>query len=300
MRVGTLQHRDFFCRTFVETHVAFEPEELPWPQLDDLYLRRLRAFPFWTYATSIEQRAGRMVKAFADTIDDPVIREAVTVQGIEEARHGVLMAHLLKRYEIDAEAMRISEPPMGKEEFSIFGFGECTDSFIGFGAFALVRKLGLLPPALLDIFDNLLYEEARHIVFFINWWRYEEALAGRDQPLVSTFNALKRHVRAVLGTAKSAADVPPMPKLDDPELVALVKSVTPAMFLETALAENRRVMARLNRRLIKPTIMPAIATALLLAIRMLPPRVANASPSSNGALSAQAGHTGSASPTHAT
>ena len=44
------------------------------------------------------------------------------------------------------------------------------------------------------------------------------------------------------------------------------------MFIETALAENRRMMARLDRRLIKPAVMPAIATALLLGIRMLPPR----------------------------
>ena len=61
MRPGTLQHRDLFCVSFVETHVAFEPAELPWPTLDETLLARIRSFPFWNIARSIEQRAGRMV-----------------------------------------------------------------------------------------------------------------------------------------------------------------------------------------------------------------------------------------------
>ena len=50
------------------------------------------------------------------------------------------------------------------------------------------------------------------------------------------------------------------------------------MIIEAALAENRRHMARFDRRLIKPTLMPRVATAVLLALRMLPPRQDNAVP----------------------
>jgi hypothetical protein len=280
MRVGTLEHRDLFCRTFIETHESFEPEKLPWPDLDDLNLRRLRAFPFWSYARSLEERAGRMVSSFAATLDDPVIREAVTLQGVEEARHGRLMAHVMERYGVETPIIPISDPPARKDDFCIFGFGECTDSFVGFGAFALVREKQLLPAALLQIFDGVLFEEARHITFFINWWRYEEALAGRDKPFARTINSLRYQIRAAMGTATGATDAPKFPKqLDDPELDAIVKSITPLKFLEAALAENRRVMARIDRRLLKPTTMPAIATALLLGIRMLPPRQPHDAPS---------------------
>jgi hypothetical protein len=273
MRVGTPEHRDLFCRTFVETHDPFRPEELPWPDLDATHLRRLRAFPFWSYARSIEERAGRMVSRFAATLEDPVIRAAVALQGVEEARHGRLMAHVLERYGIDAPVIPIGDPPARKDDFCIFGFGECTDSFVGFGAFALAREKQLFPESLLKIFENVLFEEARHIAFFVNWWRYEEALAGRDKPFLRTYNSVRYHVRAALGTASGATDAPQIPtQLDDPELDAIVRSITPLMFLEAALAENRRVMARLDRRLLKPTVMPVLATALLLGIRMLPPR----------------------------
>jgi hypothetical protein len=273
MRVGSSEHRDLFCRTFIETHVAFAPEQLPWPELGPVHLARMRAFPFWSYARSIEQRAGRMVTAFAQTLEDPLIREAVAVQGVEETRHGILMSHVVDRYGIDAPIIPLGDAPLRRDDFCIFGFGECTDSFIGFGAFALARERGLFPDALLAIFDNVLYEEARHIAFFVNWWRYEEARAGRDRPFVRTLNALRYHVRAALGTASGATEMPGIPtKLDDPELDAIVKSITPVMFLEAALAENRRVMARLHPRLLKPTLMPVAATLLLAAIRMLPPR----------------------------
>jgi hypothetical protein len=272
MRVGTPQHRELFCRTFIETHESFEPAELPWPDLHGVDLQRLRAFPFWRYARSIEQRAGRMVTAFAKTVEDPMIREAVALQGVEETRHGRLMEHVISRYGIDAPPLDIADAPISSEEFRIFGFGECTDSFVGFGAIALAREKKILPDALLAIFDGVMFEETRHVVFFMNWWRYEQARAGRDNVFSRTLTALGYHGRAAMGTVTGATDLPPMPKLDDPDLADIVAGITPLMFLETALRENRRMMARLDRRLIKPQVMPAIATALMLAIRMLPPR----------------------------
>ncbi len=273
MRVGSNLHRDLFCRTFVDTHRAFEPETLPWPELDGKHLARLRSFPFWSYARSIEARAGRMVTAFARTIDDPLIREAIAVQGVEETRHGKLMSYVVNRYGIDAPLIPIEDPPPRRDDFCIFGFGECTDSFVGFGAFALVRERGLFPESLMSIFENVLFEEARHITFFVNWWRYEQARAGRDKPFLRTFNSVQYHLRASMGTVSGATSLPPMPATpDDPELDAILKSITPVTFLEAALAENRRVMARLDRRLLRPTVMPVLATALLLGIRMLPPR----------------------------
>jgi hypothetical protein len=96
--------------------------------------------------------------------------------------------------------------------------------------------------------------------------------------MTRTVTALGYHGRAALGTITGATDLPPMPALDDPDLSAIVAGITPLMFIESALAENRRMMSRLDRRLIKPTVMPAIATALLLGIRMLPPRKEIAKP----------------------
>lgn len=272
MKAGTPQHRDLFCRSFIETHVAFEPEKLPWPELDALHLERLRQFPLWSYARAIEQRAGRMVNAFARTIDDPVIREAVALQGYEEARHGRLMVHVCERYGIDAPELAVPDPPARREDFLTFGFGECSDSFVGFGAFAFVRRKQLFPESLMAIFDNVLWEEARHIVFFTNWWRYEEALAGRDGWLQRTSFSLTNHLRAFTGLTKGGPGVPQLPQLDAAQIKTLLDGVTPAMIIETALSENRRHMARFDRRLIKPTLMPRVATAVLLALRMLPPR----------------------------
>jgi len=269
MHVGTRDHRDRFCRWFIDTHVAFEPESLPWPQLDAVSLERLRTFPLWSYARSIEQRAGRMVSAFAQTIADPLIREAVAVQGVEETRHGRLMTHVLERYGIEAALIPIPDAPATRDDFCIFGFGECTDSFIGFGAFAIARKRKLFPDALLDIFENVLWEEARHITFFINWYRYEERVAGRDTFPRSLAGALSYHVRAVMGTAAGTAGTP-LPKLEGD----IVEGISPLELLEAALAENRRHMEKIPRDLLRPRIMPALATAAVLGIRMLPPRKA--------------------------
>jgi hypothetical protein len=271
MRVGSPEHRNLFCRTFIETHVAYEPESLPWPPLEKRYVDLLRALPFWSFALSMEQEAGRMITAFARSIDDPAIREAVELQAYEEARHGRLLQTLLKRYEIDVPVLPLSTTPVRRDDFLVFGFSECLDSIVGFGGFALARQKQIFPKELLDIFEQTLYEEARHIVFFINWWRYEEAVAGHANPFARLVRALEFHVRAVMHSAQGAQGTI---DLTGGGSRAILSGVTPAMFLEAALQENRTMMRRLDRRLLRPRIIPALATAALLGLRMLPPRPA--------------------------
>jgi hypothetical protein len=231
----------------------------------------LRAFPFWSLALGIEQKAGRMLSIFAQTIGDPLIREAVELQAYEEARHGRLLQHMLERYGIEVRSTPASLETVTRDDFLLFGFSECADSVVGFGGFALARRKHIFAEQLMDIFEHVLYEEARHIVFFINWWRYEEAVAEHTNPLERTRRALRYHVRAVLKTAQGAQDGDPI-DLTGGGAKVLFEDVTPKMFLESALAENRAMMKRFDSRLLRPRIVPALATVALLGLRMLPPR----------------------------
>src|SRR5205823_5816298 len=118
-----------------------------------------------------ERRAGAIVAAYAETVADPLVREAITLQGLEEARHADLLREMMWRYRIAAEDCPLDEPMHGDlhHAFSDFGYGECLDSFLGFGVFKIARRSEFLPEPLFEIFDMLIREETRHIVFFVNW-----------------------------------------------------------------------------------------------------------------------------------
>jgi hypothetical protein len=273
LKIGSPEHRDLLCKTFLDTHMAYEPESLPWPRLEPKHIDLLRSFPFWAFALSLEQEAGRMITLFAETIDDPLVRRAIELQAYEESRHGRLIKFMLSHYGVEVSAVPVSAKPVERDDFVTFGFGECTDSFIGFTGFALAREKGIFPPGLLDVFEQLLFEEARHIVFFLNWWRYEEARAGRTNPLSRAFRAIRYQVQAILHTSQGAAGSQTTANLDltgggSAEILA---GVTPKQFLEIGLRENREMLGRLDRRLLRPRLIPRLATAALLALRMLPP-----------------------------
>jgi hypothetical protein len=52
----------------------------------------------------------------------------------------------------------------------------------------------------------------------------------------------------------------------------LITGVSPMMFLEAALAENRRLLGLLDYRLVKPALLPTLAATALTLLRALPPR----------------------------
>lgn len=271
MRVGTYEHRDLFCRTFLEGHRAYEPENLPWPTVEARYLERLRAIPFWGIARAMERKAGIMVSAFADTLQDPLIREAVALQGVEEARHARIMSTLIDRYGLTAVEVEVQVGSATEHDFVLFGYEECVDFFMGAALFRLAREHALFPADLVDIFEDVLIEEARHTTFFINWYRYEEARAGRDRFFGRHLTALRNYYHSIRQLVRSFSGV------ETTGFAAvnandIIEGMTPMMFLEAALTENRRMLGLLDSRLIKPGLLPALAGTVLTALRALPPR----------------------------
>src|SRR5262249_101236 len=103
LKIGSTAHRDRFCSDFMRTYTDYTPATLPWPELDEADLTKLKTVPFWQEVLHTERRAGAIVKAFAATIDDPVVKEAVDLQGLEESRHADLLREMIKRYGIVVE-----------------------------------------------------------------------------------------------------------------------------------------------------------------------------------------------------
>jgi hypothetical protein len=87
--------------------------------------------PFWEEAIATEVEAGVKISAYAARVRDPLLREAIALQGSEEVRHTALLSTLLTRYDV-----RISERPPAQlrvdpERALVgIGYGECIDSFV--------------------------------------------------------------------------------------------------------------------------------------------------------------------------
>lgn len=69
--------------------------------MSDADLPRLRGIPFWEKAVVIEGEAGAMVSSYAATVTDPLLHEAIALQGREQSRHPRLLKTLIDRYGIE-------------------------------------------------------------------------------------------------------------------------------------------------------------------------------------------------------
>ena len=270
--IGSEMHKALFCRQFIDSFTEFEPAALPWPDLDEAALGRLRAVPFWREVRHTERRAGAIVTAFAATVRDPLIHEAIVLQGLEETRHAELLSVMIARYGIDALEQPIEPIDADVETaFIDFGFGECLDSFLGFGAFKLARQSGFLPEAMFEIFDTLMFEETRHIVFFVNWMAWHEVQRGRMAAILRHARALRFYSRAIgrlLRTIRCGKKQNDGRDFSATEASLFLDGFSFRRFLETCHGENGRRMANFEPGLLKPRLMPALADAALSSLRL--------------------------------
>ena len=272
IEIGSDEHKERFCRQFVASHRRYRPESLAWPELDAAALERLRAIPFWPEVLHTERRAGAIVDAYAATIADPVVREAVALQGFEEARHADFLRLMISRYGIATDE-RPLEPPRRNpyRAFADFGYGECLDSFLGFGVFVIARRAGFLPAAMFELLDTLLREETRHIVFFINWMAWHQATRGRGTAwwrggvaagyygrAIGRLAATIRHGRAANGGRDFSAT----------QAGVFLDGFTWRGLVEACVVEHTRRMADFDPALLRPRLLPWAGGVALAGMRL--------------------------------
>jgi hypothetical protein len=272
IKVGSDAHKELFCRQFIETHELYDPATLPWPELDEAQLNRLRSVPFWQEVYHTERRAGAIVAAFTPTVQDPIVREAVALEGVEETRHANLIRVMIDRYGLDATEQPMEQLPANIETaFIDFGFGECMDSFLGFGAFKTARQSEFLPEAMFEIFDVLMYEETRHIVFFINYMAWREVQRGRGAaPLRALTSAwyYARAARRLLGMVRRGKDTNDGRDFAVTEANMFLEGFSFRQFVEDCYRENARRMSAFDPGLLQPRLLPAIADKAVAGLRL--------------------------------
>jgi len=274
LAIGGWEHKELFCRSFIQSHDPFRPSEIQWPDLDAEGLSRLRGLPVWNEAARTEAATAVKVQALGRVEADPVMAEAIRLQGYEEARHADVIQRLTAHYGIPVAAFPAPAEPLNPTwTFLRTGYGECLDSFFAFGLFALGKRSEFFPAGIVSVFETIMQEEARHILFIVNWAAYQRA--QRPLPLRPAWNIvaqacdrLKGAMHMASGGEKGVAGT-----RDASQDGFTMKNHTAfgefslRSFLELCLSENARRFAPYDARLLRPRLVPFVVRTL---VRVLP------------------------------
>ncbi|MGH8220745.1 MAG: ferritin-like domain-containing protein [Steroidobacteraceae bacterium] len=263
IRLGTNAHKVLFCRTLLDTFDPYKPAVIDWPTLDAEARDRLVSLPIWDIAVQTEGRARLNVAAYAERVPDPLLRRAVELNAFEEGRHKHVLSNLVTAYGISL-APEPAYTVQGSPEWAymVTGYSECIDSFFAFGLFESAKRSGFFPEALVDTFEPVIQEEARHILFFVNWAAWHRRTMPLWRRPLFELKVLAVWLFLVwerIGLARDFGG----PKQDNNFTVTGARSVGADIdvgeLIGLCLAENERRMSRYDARLLRPRLVPTIA-----------------------------------------
>jgi hypothetical protein len=262
MEFGSEEHKELFCRFFIDTHKPFKPEELPWPELSEETIQKLAKFPIWDHAVFTERQVFNKLKAYSEEISDPLLKEAMALQGYEEGRHADLLKYFLKHYNIPFKEKPDNPLPDNLElGFLRTGAGECIDSFFAFGFLEISKSTKDYPLELIEVMEPIVQEEARHILFFANWilyQRYQRPAWLQPlyslQTLLSFWNAGWSRFMDMknLGGKSFTIQARKQEK----------SSMSPKGFIQLCLRENHRRLGEFDSRLARPKLIPRLMSGV--------------------------------------
>jgi hypothetical protein len=263
IRIGSEQHKMLFCRTLLDTFNPYKPAVIDWPKLDSDARARLVDLPIWDIAVQTEGRARLNVASYGAVIADPLLRKAIELNAFEEGRHKHVLSNLVAAYGIalapEPEYVVRGDPEWA---FMVTGYSECIDSFFAFGLFESAKRSGFFPAELVETFEPVIHEEARHILFFVNWAAWHR----RNMPFwrrpwfelkvlaVWLFLIWER-----IGIARDVGSGVQDNNFTVTGAKAIGDDIDVAELVDICLAENERRMGLYDRRLLRPFAVPALA-----------------------------------------
>jgi hypothetical protein len=272
LKIGSDAHKRLFCRMLLDTHDPYRPAVIPWPKLEEEAFRRLTGLPIWNIAVQIEGRASIAVKTYGEAVADPLLKEAILMDGGEEARHKDVLSKMVAFYGIQLDPEPPYPAPRDAEwAFMTTGYAECIDSFFAFGLFAVARRSGFFPEALVETFEPVIQEEARHILFFVNWLAWHRRQLSWPRRLwfnLRCFACFLGRIKGRLDTARAVKGsqgikAEPGAKVEDKNFAAtaskaLAVDLKVPDLMRLCLAENDRRMAKYDTRLLRPVLVPSL------------------------------------------
>jgi hypothetical protein len=265
IRIGSPEHLRLFSRMLIETHNPYKPAVIEWPKLEPEALVRVTSLPIWDIAVQTEGRASIRVKTFADSVTDPVLREALVMDAGEEQRHKVVLSKLVEAYGIElAPEPEYAAPKDALWAWLVTGYSECIDSFFAFGLFETARRSGYFPEELVETFEPVIQEEARHILFFVNWvawYRHNLPIWKRMSFRLTEAAVWAFLIYERIGIARGLDEGGEMQDANFAMNGASAVGVdlSPAQLIDLCLVENDRRMAGYDQRLLRPKITPTLA-----------------------------------------
>ena len=267
LRLGGDEHKNAFCRMLLDTFNPYKPAVIDWPKLDQEARDRLVSLPIWDIAVQTEGRARLNVASYAACVSDPLLKKAIELNAFEEGRHKHVLSNLVAAYGIALAPEPAYVTPKDPEwAFMVTGFSECIDSFFAFGLFEAAKRSGFFPEALVDTFEPVIQEEARHIIFFVNWAAWHR----RTMPLWRrpTFELKVLAVWAFLiweriGIARDVGNGVQDNNFTMTGANAVGADIDVSELMTICLAENDRRMTGYDPRLPRPRTVPALVRLAL-------------------------------------
>lgn len=269
---GTDEHRRLLASFFLDTHLQYAPEKIDWPRLSDADRTRLAGLSIWQEAVSTENVTSHTVSAAAALESDAEIRKAIELQGFEENRHARLLLALTSHYGIPITTPKPYVPKSLESDFMSAGFGECFDSFFAFGLFALGQESGYFSSDLIAIFEPVVQEEARHILFFVNWVNHRRSQLPWWQRPLFRLRCGWIILKKAMARVRTARSMRGRSGEGDENFTLTARQeigapITLRRLVAKCISENDRRMAAYDPRLVRPRLVRSIAAMIY---RLLP------------------------------
>jgi hypothetical protein len=260
IRLGSDRHKALFSRMLLDTFNSYKPAVIDWPRLDEAARQRLVGLPIWDIAVQTEGKASLNVRTYAATIADPLLKEAIELNGFEEGRHKAVLANLVQAYGIELAPEPPYPVPRDPEwAFMKTGYSECIDSFFAFGLFEVARRSGYFPPELVATFEPVMQEEGRHITFFVNWaaWHRRNLVWWRRPRFEMKVLAVWAYlIWERISIARGLGAEPQDANFTMTGSASVGVDISTAELLDICLAENDRRLSGYDPRLLRPAVVP--------------------------------------------